>query len=83
MAVKECNSCIYHEDGNCSKLEIRVSVNATWCKYYTPNIHIGELITGDLEESTMLFKIEGEMILRSGRYAIVPIKEYEELIINT
>ena len=80
MAVKECNSCIHHKDGICSKLKINVSVNATWCKYYTPNIHIGELITGDLEESTMLFKIEGEMVLRSGKYAIVPIKEYEELI---
>ena len=78
-AVKECSSCIHHKDGICSKLKINVSVNATWCKSYMMNVHIGQLITGDLEENTMLFEIEGEMILKSGKYAIIPIKEYEEL----
>ena len=79
-AVKECNSCKHHNAGQCTKMQIKVSVNATWCKSYVMNVHIGQLITGDLEENTMLFEIEGEMILKSGKYAIVPIKEYEELI---
>lgn len=42
----------------------------------------GELLTGDLEENTMTFEIEGEMELKAGRYAIVPKDKYEELILS-
>lgn len=40
---------------------------------------IGKLITGDFEENTMTFEIEGEMILQAGQYAIVPIDKYIKL----
>ena len=79
MAVKECKNCKSHNNGTCSKKNIKVSVNATWCKDYKANVHIGQLITGDLEENTMLFEIEGEMVLKAGKYVIVPIGEYENL----
>lgn len=35
---------------------------------------IGGLITGDFEENTMTFEIEGEMTLQAGRYKIVQIE---------
>ena len=34
---------------------------------------IGKLITGDFEEKTMTFEIEGEMILQTGEYSITKI----------
>jgi hypothetical protein len=34
----------------------------------------GRLITGDFEENTMTFEIEGEMTLQAGRYRIVQIE---------
>ena len=34
---------------------------------------IGKLITGDFEEKTMTFEIEGEMILQAGEYSITKI----------
>jgi hypothetical protein len=80
MAIRECKTCKSYQSGTCSKKKLNVSINATWCKDYELDAIIGELITGDLEESTMLFKIEGEMILKAGRYAIVPIEEYNNLI---
>ena len=43
---------------------------------------IGTAITGDLSESTMTFDIEGEMILCAGKYAIVPIEDYDKLVKN-
>ena len=36
--------------------------------------YTGILITGDFEENTMTFEIEGEMILQAGRYKIVQIE---------
>lgn len=36
--------------------------------------YTGRLITGDFEDNTMTFEIEGEMILQSGRYKIVQIE---------
>jgi hypothetical protein len=33
----------------------------------------GRLITGDFEENTMTFEIEGEITLQAGRYKIVQI----------
>ena len=35
---------------------------------------IGRLITGDFEDNTMTFEIEGEMTLQAGRYRIVQIE---------
>lgn len=43
---------------------------------------IGTMITGDFEENTMIFKIDGKMTLTAGKYAIVPIEEYNKLVKN-
>ena len=40
-------------------------------------IQIGTMVTGDFGDNTMTFEIEGKMILAAGKYAIMPIKEYE------
>lgn len=42
----------------------------------------GEMITGDFSENTITFEIskESEMVLQAGKYAIVPISEYEKLV---
>ncbi len=42
----------------------------------------GEMITGDFSENTITFEIskESEMVLQAGKYAIVPINEYEKLV---
>ena len=37
--------------------------------------YTGKLITGDFEDNTMTFEIEGDMILKAGKYKIVRIKE--------
>lgn len=39
-------------------------------------VQYGELVTGDLGANTMVFCIEGDMVLQAGKYAIVPIKQY-------
>jgi hypothetical protein len=36
--------------------------------------YIGKLVTGDFEENTMTFEIEGEMTLQAGKYKIVQIE---------
>lgn len=36
--------------------------------------YTGQLVTGDFEENTMTFEIEGEMILQAGRYEIKQIE---------
>ena len=36
--------------------------------------YTGQLVTGDFEENTMTFEIEGEMILQAGRYEIQQIE---------
>ena len=36
---------------------------------------IGRLITGDLIDNTMTFQMEEDVVLRAGRYEIVPIKD--------
>lgn len=36
--------------------------------------YIGQLVTGDFEENTMTFEIEGEMILQAGKYSIEQIE---------
>jgi len=41
--------------------------------------YTGQLVTGDLEENTMTFKIEGEMILQAGKYTITRIENEREL----
>lgn len=38
-----------------------------------------ELVSGDFEENTMTFEIEGEMILKSGKYVIMPCPKIETL----
>lgn len=43
---------------------------------------IGTMITGDFEENTMIFEIDGKMTLAAGKYAIVPIKEHEAKVKN-
>ena len=40
----------------------------------------GEVVTGDFEDNTITFEIEGAMTVQAGKYAIVPIEEYEKLI---
>lgn len=40
----------------------------------------GNLITGDFQDKTMTFEIEGEMTLQGGNYTILPSKIYEELV---
>jgi hypothetical protein len=42
----------------------------------------GNLVTGDFQEKTMTFEIGGEMILRAGSYAIIPIDDYNELMVK-
>tara|TARA_R110000850_G_scaffold19474_1_gene58984 strand:+ start:2770 stop:3258 length:489 start_codon:yes stop_codon:yes gene_type:complete len=37
----------------------------------------GKMTTGDLDDNTMTFEIEGKMTLGAGEYAIVPIEDYE------
>ena len=39
----------------------------------------GTLAGGDFEENTMTIEIHGDMMLRAGNYAIVPIDEYNQL----
>ena len=36
--------------------------------------YTGQLVTGDFEENTMTFEIEGEMILQAGKYSIEQIE---------
>ncbi len=36
--------------------------------------YTGQLVTGDFEENTMTFEIEGEMILQAGKYEIQQIE---------
>lgn len=36
--------------------------------------YVGRLVTGDFEDNTMTFLIEGEMVLQAGKYAIEQIK---------
>jgi hypothetical protein len=43
---------------------------------------IGTAITGDFEDNTMTFEIEGAMVLAAGKYAIVPIEDYDKLVKN-
>ena len=43
---------------------------------------IGTATTGDFEDNTMTFEIEGDMTLCAGKYAIVPIEEYNRLVNN-
>lgn len=42
--------------------------------------YFGNLISADFEESTMEFEIETEFTIKKGRYAIVPMVEYEKLV---
>ena len=43
---------------------------------------IGIAQGGDFSDNTMTFEIEGEMILCAGKYAIVPIEDYNQLVNN-
>lgn len=44
---------------------------------------IGEMITGDFQENTITFEIVGsDAVLQAGKYAIVPIDDYNKLIGN-
>ena len=36
--------------------------------------YTGSLLTGDFEDNTMTFKIDGELILRAGKYEITQIE---------
>lgn len=36
--------------------------------------YTGQLVTGDFEDNTMTFEIDGEMILQSGKYSIEQIQ---------
>jgi hypothetical protein len=41
---------------------------------------IGELVTADLHEGTLTIEVGKEIIAQAGRYAIVPIEDYEKLM---
>tara|TARA_R110000765_G_scaffold425919_1_gene540036 strand:- start:584 stop:868 length:285 start_codon:yes stop_codon:yes gene_type:complete len=43
-------------------------------------VQIGKMITGDFEKNTMTIEVAGEMKLKAGSYAIVPIAKYKELV---
>jgi len=38
--------------------------------------YIGKLITGDFEDNTMTFEIEGDIVLQSGKYEISKIEKH-------
>ena len=40
----------------------------------------GHVVTGDFEDNTITLKIEGDMIIAAGKYAVVPIEEYEKMV---
>lgn len=42
----------------------------------------GELVTGDFEENTLTIEIDGEMTIQAGKYALVPIDDYNQLVKN-
>jgi hypothetical protein len=41
---------------------------------------IGELVTADLHEGTLTIEVGETMIAQAGKYAIVPIEDYERLV---
>ena len=40
--------------------------------------YTGQLVTGDFEDNTMTFEIEGEMVLQAGKYSIEQIESGEQ-----
>lgn len=40
----------------------------------------GNLVTGDSQNSTLTFEIEGDMVMQAGKYAIVPVVDNEKII---
>ena len=40
----------------------------------------GELVTADLHEGTLTIEVGEEIIAQAGKYAIVPIEDYEKLV---
>jgi hypothetical protein len=40
----------------------------------------GKMVSGDFSKKTITFEIEEEMVMTSGKYAIIPIAEYNEVI---
>ena len=40
----------------------------------------GDLLTGDLMENTLTIEVDGDVELQGGKYAVVPIDEYNKLI---
>lgn len=41
-----------------------------------------ELISGDFEDNTMTFEIEGDMILKAGKYVIMTEEEHKNLSLS-
>ncbi len=41
---------------------------------------IGESLMGDFEENTWTFEMKGDYKVSAGKFAIVPIEEYNRLI---
>jgi hypothetical protein len=41
---------------------------------------IGNVVTGNLKKNLLTLEIEGEMVLEAGKFAVVPIDEYNKLI---
>jgi len=44
------------------------------------NTLFGELLTGDFEENTMTFEMQGDFTLKAGEFAIVPKAEYDAMV---
>lgn len=42
--------------------------------------NIGELIEGNFEENTITIKVSGDMVVRSGSYAVVPFEDFQKLV---
>lgn len=40
----------------------------------------GKVITGDFSENTITIEIEGEMVVKAGDYALVPMSTYKSLV---
>ena len=41
-----------------------------------------DLISGDFEDNTMTFEIEGDMILKAGKYIILTEEEHKNLSLS-
>lgn len=41
---------------------------------------IGQVVSGDFEDNTLTLEIDGDMIIKVGTYAVVPIEDYNKIL---